>query len=90
MFKLNEEERNSINQKTANLAQGGYNNKRMESAVTNLRELGNVANSSEGYCNTKFNLKTKKEDWLNCWYSQTYNVLLNYVKSDPYYQKQCK
>jgi hypothetical protein len=89
MFKLNDEERNSINQKTTNLAQGGYDNKRMRSAVANLKELGSVANDSENYCDTKFNLNTNKEDWLDCWYSQTYSILLNYVKSDPYYQKQC-
>lgn len=86
LYRLSDEERNSITQKLYFLSQGQYRDNRMEFAVKSLKELNDVDKQAEKYCG-----KVKNEDeWVKCWGDKTLDLFLGYVKASPFYQKQCE
>lgn len=85
---LNEEEINSLDQRIYALSHGGYNNKKMESAVGMIDDLVKIMNSSQKYCNS-LSLGDNSV-WTSCVWDKTDQLIGDYVRSNPNYIDQCK
>ena len=82
LFKLSEEERKTISQKLEAFDKGQYQGQKMESMLSSIRDLVLLLDKANKSCENNNN--------SDCFNNLIYNKLLEYVKSNEYYQQQCK